>query len=270
MVKAISYWHIVAMIILTTPAMCLLDVQITPPQKRLVKHFINLTNGLEIVPDLQKMGVSLCDLNYIRIQSTHCENSNYYGIMESLDNNFLMHAALGNICLLYDYGSRGTGALIGTEDHRSGIPRAYWWGVEWIRHCLAHVWNLDEAHQAKRNVRGYNSKGTFDEQIDAMPKTLRRKLKYFRPFLNTQALHIYPLYAKTVHDGEKDFYFQLFRQLNECQGLGAEDGGVGKGAVVELSESEVEEHVLRNIPPGMHLYRNSDFLNIGNNKKNDG
>ena len=84
--------------------------------RKRVRHFINLTNGIEIVPKLLSNGVKEQELNYIRIQSTHCESRNYNGILESLDTTLLMNLARGNICLLYDFGSRGTGTLIGEED----------------------------------------------------------------------------------------------------------------------------------------------------------
>lgn len=230
----------------------------TAPRRRLVKHFINLTNGLEVLPELLATGISMNDINYCRIQSTHAENTNYYGIIESLDTSLLMHLALGNVCLLYDYGSRGTGQLIGAADHRFGIPRSYWWGCEWIRHVLAHYWHLPESLQAKRNVRGYNSKRTFDEQIAQMPAPLQRRLKFYRPYLSTQTLHLYPLYSKTVHDGEKDFYFDLVKTLQSSE----------PSAGVFLAEVDVEAHVLaHHVPQSMHLYKTSDFDDLGNNKK---
>ena len=63
------------------------------------------------------------NLQYFRLQSTHCEIGNYQGIIENLDYNLLMNLALGYVCVVYDYGSRGTGM----EDEREGIPRAFWY-----------------------------------------------------------------------------------------------------------------------------------------------
>ena len=83
------------------------------PLKTRIRHFINLTNGVEAIPGLLACGVRESEINYVRIQSTHCESRNYNGILENLDSTFLMNLARGNICLLYDYGSRGTGKLIG-------------------------------------------------------------------------------------------------------------------------------------------------------------
>lgn len=63
------------------------------------------------------------NLQYFRLQSTHCEMRNYEGIIENLDYNLMMNLALGYVCVVYDYGSRGNGM----EDEREGIPRAFWY-----------------------------------------------------------------------------------------------------------------------------------------------
>ena len=40
-----------------------------------VRHFINLTNGMEAIPSiLENEAIPLSEINYIRIQSTHCES----------------------------------------------------------------------------------------------------------------------------------------------------------------------------------------------------
>ena len=70
-------------------------------------HFPHFTNRL---------------FQYFRLQSTHCEVRNYEGIIENLDYNLLMSLALGYVCVVYDYGSRGNGM----DDEREGIPRAFW------------------------------------------------------------------------------------------------------------------------------------------------
>lgn len=107
-----------------------------------------------------------------------------------------MHLALGYVCLIYDFGSRGTGMY----DHRDGIPRAFWWGTEWLRHVLSHFWGLEDAHEP-RMVRGYNAKGEFDSRLRQIPKSLRRRFKYYKTYVRTKRIFLYPIYAKTAHDG---------------------------------------------------------------------
>jgi len=236
------------------------------PPRRAVKKFINLTNGIEVLPQLiNEGGVGFDDVSWLRIQSTHCENTNYNGIIESLDHNFLMNAALGSVCVLYDYGSRGTGKLIGPNDHRYGIPRSYWWGLEWIRHCLSNVWHLPESEEPQRFVRGYNMKGLFDSAISAMPKTLKRKLKYYRPYLLTSQLYIYGVYGRTSEDGEKEFYHNLMRNLAATQTLVPSSCINAVPPEVPQSDEAVASWLTENrhVPRSMHIYSSSDFLGLG-------
>ena len=220
-----------------------------------MRHFINLTNGIEIVPKLLSNGVKEQELNYIRIQSTHCESRNYNGILESLDTTLLMNLARGNICLLYDFGSRGTGTLIGEEDEKYGIPRAYWMGTEWIRHALASIWHLPEAETGRRFVRGYNSANLFDEQILAIPKPLRRKLKYFRPYITTKHLHLYPIYQRTIHDANKQFHVDTMAS-STCTLVMEDNDPV-------IIDHYVESQFIPNVCPEMRLYRSEDFMGVG-------
>lgn len=235
----------------------------TSLDKRL-RHFINLTNGIEAIPGLINSGVKENELNYIRIQSTHCESRNYNAILESLDTTLLMNLARGNVCLLYDYGSRGTGTLIGEEDEKYGIPRAYWMGVEWIRHALASIWNLPEANQDKRYVRGYNSIDHFNEQIMSIPKTLRRRIKYFRPYITTKHLHLYPIYKKTENDSNKQFHIDTMASSTWTP---VDKTKEEQESEVSLIEKYIEHTFIPNHVPGMGLYRSDDFMNIGRASK---
>ena len=54
-----------------------------------------------------------------------------------------------------------------------------------------------------RMVRGYNSRKIFEDQVKLLPKDLKRRLKYFRVFLQTKRIHLYPIYSKTDRDGER-------------------------------------------------------------------
>ena len=60
-----------------------------------MRHFINLTNGLEALPALEAAGVAPEHVSFVRVQSSHCEANNHYGVLENLDHNLLMHLALG-------------------------------------------------------------------------------------------------------------------------------------------------------------------------------
>jgi hypothetical protein len=237
------------------------DINDSCYSKKRIRHFINLTNGLEAIPSLfENEEIPLSAISYIRIQSTHCESRNYNAILESLDNNLLMNLALGNYCVIYDFGSRGTGRMIGDEDPRSGIPRAFWMGIEWIRHVLASSWNLEEAMMDKRYVRGYNSKDLFDEKMKEIPKVLRRKLTYFRPFVQTKRLHIYPVYRKTIYDNERDFYYGIAQQLFHY----ADE----ENDPASSENTSIAKYLKQVIPKDMYMYDGEEFLGVGRDSKN--
>lgn len=224
-----------------------------------VRYFINLTNGIEAIDVLRKRGVTMDQINYFRLQSTHCESRNYQAILENLDNNMLMSLALGYIVVLFDYGCRGSKV----EDHRDGIPRSYWWGVEWITYCLNHFWDLQEGIEDPPMVRGCNTRQAFEEQVKALPKDLRRRLKYFRPFLRSNRIHLYPVYAKTDKDGEKEFYAGLLKTAVDTSL--PQQGGIGQ--LEAMSRETVDLFVQqRVVPESMFIYRSSDFEGIGRNK----
>ena len=223
-----------------------------------VRYFINLTNGIEAIDVLRKRGVTMQQINYFRLQSTHCESRNYQAIIENLDYNLLMSLALGYIVVIFDYGCRGSKV----EDHRDGIPRSYWWGIEWITFCLNHFWDLQGQDDAPM-VRGCNTRHAFEEQVKALPKDLRRRLKYFRPFLRSNRIHLYPVYCKTDKDGEKEYYAAMLK--------GAVDADIPReghiGDLEDMPRANIDRFVQQQVvPENMFLYRSSDFEGIGRNK----
>ena len=128
-----------------------------------IKYFVNLTNGIEAIPALlTEKGVAVDQISFIRIQSSHCEAADHTAILQNLDYNFLMNLALGNICVLYDFGSRGTG--MPDDDVRDGVPRAIWWGTEFIKHALEYTWDLP-CKSTRRIVKGYNMASDFGKHM---------------------------------------------------------------------------------------------------------
>jgi len=269
--------------------------------KARIRYFVNLTNGIEAFADLRERGISMSDVAFVRIQSTACENRNYNGILESLDNNLLMNLALGNLCVIFDYGSRGTGRLIGEDDHRYGIPRAFWQGVEFIRHSLEHFWRLeldDEDSDSNKEdsfpsvftsktrlVRGYNSADIFDGAIRAVPKVLRRRLKFFRPYVTTRSdcgegtgrINLFPVYKRTQNDGLPNYYYdELFSVLKKdrdeyCFTCSTPSEVDAAEEAIDVDIDSLSPETLNRliqhwfIPEDFHLYRSDDFSNLGRN-----
>lgn len=85
-------------------------------------NYINLTNGIEVLPVLTD------EFRFIRIQSTACEQKLWDRIIQDLDYDFLLNAAMDNECVIYDYGAK------------KPIPRAIYQGVEFIKYVLHKHW----------------------------------------------------------------------------------------------------------------------------------
>ena len=68
---------------------------VPPARAPAVKHFINLSNGIEALEPLTRAGLPIEQVSFMRLQSSHCEAQDFYGILWNLDHNLLMHLALG-------------------------------------------------------------------------------------------------------------------------------------------------------------------------------
>ena len=216
--------------VVLTAAACTVADGLAAPRRRC--HFINLTNGLEALPLLGDGH----DVNFVRIQSSKCEANDFYGLLADLDHNLLFRLATGHECVVYDYGSRGTrwtGEADGTK-----IPRAIWWGLEWIRYALRVKWRCDVAETP--TLRGYNVRRLFDEKLGRLPKPLSKKLRYYRKFGPT-SVDLVGAYRPegTAIDGRDDAYAAL-----------AERWAAGPREPAPLAE-------------GFRAYRAADFAGVG-------
>lgn len=213
-------------------------VALAPPRPRC--HFINLTNGLEALPVLAEQAPHL---NFVRIQSSKCEANDFYGILADLDHNLLFRLASGCECVIYDYGSRRT-AWYG-DDPDTKIPRALWWGVEWVRYALRVKWRVDGDEgedEAPPTFRGYNVKKLLDEKLARLPKPLSKKLRYYRKFGPTVVdLKGAYLPAGTKLDGNDEAYAAFAAEWRS--GL---DG-----------DSDAP------LPAGFRAYRSADYAGVG-------
>ena len=241
-----------------------------------IKHFINLTNGLEILPSLKKQVmrkslsiqnnkflrdgkdneaskkndpylnnfINIREISFIRIQSSRCESNDLDGILSDLDHNLLIHLALGVPCIVYDCGSRGTK----WPDDEQGISRAIWSGLSWIKYALKRCWispssssmveemdkrNEDEKgdnfreegkNQQRKSrekekpvepilVRGYDVSPMYSRRYDMLPKKLKKKLRYYRHYINPNMkdIPLFAAYKPTTMDGEYDKYAEILR-----------------------------------------------------------
>lgn len=134
---------------------------------------------------------------FLRIQSTACEQQLYDALLESLDANLLMSLALGRQCLVWDLGSR---------NKKRAAPRAIWYGLEFVKYTLYRIWFRTEYLPW---LRGHNSIREFNQAYeDKVSQGTKNRLRYYsrwiRPGLDTVPL--YGVYKATTHDRDLEYH----------------------------------------------------------------
>lgn len=177
-----------------------------------MKHyFLNLTNGIEYLENIPRDSVT----HFMRIRSTTLERKDYMFLLMDLDHNFLLHLALGKECVFVDYGTN----KLNSKTCYTGIP--------FIEYCLNRRW-LGKEVKAYRRSRSsnnriydqdkyysmiYDSLFTFDSTPEKIK--LKRKLDYFKRFLNTNEIKIECICNSTSNDGNYDFYAKKLKENYE-------------------------------------------------------
>lgn len=162
------------------------------------KYYLNLTNGLEAFEYDSSL---LYHCGFIRIQSTLCEQKNWDRIIQELDYDFLLNVAIGNEVVVYDFGAN------------KEIPRALYQGMKFIEYSLNRRWFNTENEvyiSRSRKKQGQNSTKYFRECYDKLDDRTKKKLDYFKPFLNKgNFVNISCVSTSTIHDGDRDYYKKL-------------------------------------------------------------
>ena len=159
------------------------------------KYFINLTNGIEYLPIIYDK-----DYSFIRIQSTALEQHLWSNIILDLDYNFLMSLAVGENCVVVDYGAN------------KEVPRAIYQGIPFLKYVLNRRWFGLETNAF---VKGQNCRKYFSECYEKLSDKAKKKLDYFKPFLMTNVIDIWAIAQSTTHDGNKEFYSSVLRGVKE-------------------------------------------------------
>ena len=155
------------------------------------KIFLNLTNGIQA---LEEFDLDFREINFIRIQSTHCENASFEKMLLTLDSNFLMWLALGYECVVYDFGAN------------SKTSKAVYYGLEWIRYVLNRRWFGNEAIPL---VKGKNVSASFQKFYSKLSKKTKKQIDYYRKFLMTDELKLTSITAATNSDNKADFFVNI-------------------------------------------------------------
>ena len=174
----------------------------------MIKHFVNLTNGIEIIPQLPKE-----DINFIRIQSTTLERKNWYKLFVDLDHNLLMYLALGAECKVYDFG---------TNRPRS---KTIYLGLPIIEYCLNKYWLGYEMEEVWIGRNPVNEKQFVDREIYQKyfmfhdERTLDAKIqittkyKYYRKYLgDINRIKLIGVSSSTCHDSDVSYYKNILTE----------------------------------------------------------
>lgn len=155
----------------------------------ITRHFINLTNGIQAIEDY-----GLTDVRFVRIQSTACEQKRWEDILMQLSDDFMLSAALGHQCVVYDYGAN------------KDVPRAIWQGLEWIKYALWRHWCDRGPYQPIG--RAQPMERYFDEQYRQLGPRVKARLNYFKRYCpyGEEALRISSVTGPTSRDGDTAYY----------------------------------------------------------------
>lgn len=159
------------------------------------KIFINLTNGIEAIA---KYNLLIDDIDFIRIQSSHCESHQFEKILNEIDHNFLMSLALGYNCIVYDFGAN------------SDIPKAIYMGLSWLDYVLNLRWfNSDKIIRCKGNIMNE----FFARHYHNLPQTSLKRIDYYKRFLLTNSIKITAVAGSTFMDNKWDYYTEIIENL---------------------------------------------------------
>ena len=176
------------------------------------KVFLNLTNGLEFLPELSEEERNTIMFTYIA--STTLENKSYIKLLVDLDHNLLFNLAIGNECFIVDYGTNRP------------FSKTIYLGIPLIRYCLTRFW-LDEDREdlCYRLTRNGSSKiceverfkfiydFIFNYDLTREKLNLKTKLKkYKKKFLRTSAINLHGYSISTCHDGKHSYYKALIEK----------------------------------------------------------
>lgn len=180
-----------------------------------VKHYLNLSNGLEMLDALRSAGVPHDAVSFCRFQSSQCEAGDFAGVLASVDHSMMAHLALGYEVRVYDFGSRRSRWITEEGSEPTFVPRALWWGLEWARYALNDIWHLPAATEQPPILRGHNVEALFQQQLRKLTKAQRKRVKYYRGLTaeGLRGVRLRGYYARAETDGDKEAHRLLFHRF---------------------------------------------------------
>jgi len=158
------------------------------------KIFLNLTNGIEAI---ERFGLKLEDVSFIRLQSCHCESKKFVEILKELDYNFLMHLAMGFRCVVYDFGAK------------SPTSKALYIGLTWVKYALYRRWF---GKIIPVEIKGWDLSQRFDMFYKKIDDKTKRKLDYFKKYLFTEEILIETVSDATINDNKPGYFRSILEK----------------------------------------------------------
>jgi len=193
-----------------------------------LRHFVNLTNGIELLPWMRQAG--LPEPIFMRLESTACEQQRFAHILDSLDASLVMSLALGEACVVYDCGSRNA---------KRGVPRALWYGTEFVKYALHCLWFPEQRDRRPGAVlRGYNVAAQWDKVLGDLPEGTKKRIRYYAPYARrcnpSGLLLLFGAYRATDQDNNAEFYVETLARDAEGTGGGSTVRGTVYRGVEQL------------------------------------
>lgn len=159
------------------------------------QHWVNLTNGVEMLPKIASFTNSN-SIRFTRIQSSHCESGAYDKLLRNVDNDMLLSLAVGRPCLVYDLASR---------NKNRGVPRAIFLGLQFLKWAIAYLWfgtdlRADLLVPSCVLVRGKNVVPFWMQTVLSykVGKDTKKRIRYFLPYvreMGTTEVRLYGVFG---------------------------------------------------------------------------
>uniref|UniRef100_A0A0G4IDH5 Uncharacterized protein n=1 Tax=Chromera velia CCMP2878 TaxID=1169474 RepID=A0A0G4IDH5_9ALVE len=186
------------------------------------RHFINLTNGIELLPVLQNLLLQPSQSDqtgpgpiegpgmplFCRIPSSVCEKKRPEKLLILADASLLFALACGHPCYVYDLGSRSK---------HTGVPRAVWQGLEFLKYALHYYW-FGEFLESRSGSEGRSRDRWFWKECILkyrVEKKVKKRIRYFAKYakaMGVREIRLYGVYgAATKIDGYYPLYARAAR-----------------------------------------------------------
>lgn len=172
------------------------------------RHYVNLTNGLESLPELVDAGALW---SFLRLQSTTVERQDWVKLfLTDLSDDLLMHLALGWRCVIHD---RGTNRPLSKTIYYAIPLVRYVLDRRWYEFAPAEVWNQGRRGGRGSNVVAQYAKIYHDLFVHTMADTgrVKRRVEYYRRYLvaSVDGVQLVGASSATTRDGDGAYYRNL-------------------------------------------------------------